>query len=153
VSTQPGLLTRIGGPLRTPEEVRDAVYLMTGDTVAKQSRFWLLLVLAAVIASAGVLADSTATVIGAMIIAPLATPIQGVAVGLAGGELRELLWSAQLLLLAAVVVIALGAACALALPELVPLDRNGQITGRVSPTLVYLLAASETTKAFYFEGA
>jgi len=139
-----GVLRRIGGPLRAPDEVRDAVYLMTGDTAAKQSRFWLLLALAAVIASAGVLADSTATVIGAMIIAPLATPIQGVAVGLAGGELRELLWSARLVLLAGLVVVAIGALSALVLPELVPADHNDQITGRVSPTLVDLVAAAAT---------
>ena len=81
----------LSGELRTADEVRDAVYLFTGDAPAKLSRFWLLLVLSAVIASAGVIGDSTATVIGAMIIAPLATPIQGIAWGLAAGELRELL--------------------------------------------------------------
>jgi uncharacterized hydrophobic protein (TIGR00271 family) len=130
--------------MRTPDEVRDAVYLMTGDAAAKQSRFWLLLVLAAVIASCGVLTNSTATVIGAMIIAPLATPIQGVAAGLAGGELRELLWSARLVLLAGLAVVAIGALCAVVLPELVPLDRNSQITSRVSPTLIDLVAAAAT---------
>ena len=31
------------------------------------SRFWILLILSAIIATAGILADSTATVIGAMI--------------------------------------------------------------------------------------
>ena len=41
----------------------------------KLSRFWVLLVLAAMIASAGIVADSTATVIGALIVAPLMTPI------------------------------------------------------------------------------
>ena len=90
----------LSGELRTADEVRDAVYLFTGDAPAKLSRFWLLLVLSAVIASAGVIGDSTATVIGAMIIAPLATPIQGIAVGLAGGELRELLQSTRILLVA-----------------------------------------------------
>jgi hypothetical protein len=64
VSNRFGMLTRIAGSLRTPAEVRDAVYLDSGDTAAKQSRFWLLLVLSSVIASAGVIADSTATVIG-----------------------------------------------------------------------------------------
>jgi uncharacterized membrane protein len=38
-------------------------------------RFVVLLFLSAVIATYGVLSDSTATVIGAMIIAPLMTPI------------------------------------------------------------------------------
>ena len=40
-----------------------------------------MLTLSAVIACAGVLVDSTATVIGAMIIAPLSTPIMGMALG------------------------------------------------------------------------
>ncbi len=138
------LLTRISGPLHEPDEVRDAVYLMTGDAAAKQSRFWLLLGLSAVIASAGVLSDSTATVIGAMIIAPLGTPIQGVAVGLAGGELRELLWSARLVLLAAIVVVGIGALMGFVLPEIVSPANNSQITGRVSPTLIDLVAAAAT---------
>jgi hypothetical protein len=43
-------------------------------------------VLSTTIATAGVIGDSTATVIGAMIIAPLATPIQGVAAAIAYGE-------------------------------------------------------------------
>lgn len=38
-----------------------------------------MLALSAVIASAGVLTDSTATLIGAMIIDPLSTPIMGIA--------------------------------------------------------------------------
>ncbi len=41
--------------------------------------FWVMLVLAAIIASAGVVGDSTATVIGAMIVAPLMRPILGTA--------------------------------------------------------------------------
>ncbi len=141
---QSGFLTRIGGQLRSADEVRDAVYLTTGDTAAKQSRFWLLLIISAVIASAGVIGDSTATVIGAMIVAPLAIPIQGIAVALAGGELRALAASASILLLAVVVVIGIGALAGMILPELKPADTNGQITGRVSPTLIDLVAAAAT---------
>ena len=47
------------------------------DRVRRLSRFWILLLLSAVIATAGVVSDSTATVTGAMIIAPLMTPILG----------------------------------------------------------------------------
>ena len=45
-----------------------------------------MLLLAACIASAGIIADSTATVIGAMIIAPLSTPIMGTALALVKRE-------------------------------------------------------------------
>lgn len=127
---------------RTPDEIREVLYLFTGDKHAKQSRFWLLLVLSAVIATAGVLSDSTATVIGAMIVAPLAIPIQGVAAAIAFGEGRALLHSGLTLVSAIAFVIGLGALLAWVLPELVPLSSNSQITGRVSPTIIDLVAAA-----------
>jgi uncharacterized hydrophobic protein (TIGR00271 family) len=133
-----------GGELRTAEEVRDAVYLFSGDAPAKLSRFWLLLALSAVIASAGVRGNSTATVIGAMIIAPLGTPIQGIGVGLAGGELRALLQSTRILVIAGLAVVAIGAAAELVLPQIVAPASNGQITSRVAPTLIDLVAAAAT---------
>ena len=133
-----------GRDSRTPEEIREAVYLFVGDAAAKQSRFWLLLLLASGIATAGVISDSTATVIGAMIIAPLAIPIQGVALAIAFGELRALMRSATLLLAACAASVALAAGLALLLPELHPLSDNTQVTGRVAPTLVDLVVAALT---------
>lgn len=67
---------------RTPEELTADLDLRSGEGTAKVSAFWTMLVLSAVIAAAGVLADSTATVIGAMVIAPLSTPIMGIALSL-----------------------------------------------------------------------
>jgi uncharacterized hydrophobic protein (TIGR00271 family) len=141
---------RLTGESRTPEEIREAVYLFTGDVGAKQTRFWLLLVLATGIATAGIVADSTATVIGAMIVAPLAIPIQGVAVGIAYGELRPLLVSASIVAAAAAVVIGLAALLVVVLPQLHPPSDNSQITGRVSPTIVDLVAAATTGLAGAF---
>jgi uncharacterized hydrophobic protein (TIGR00271 family) len=141
---------RLTGELRTPDEVREAVYLVGADAAAKQSRFWLLLVLSAVIATAGVIGDSTATVIGAMIIAPLAVPIQGAAVAIAFGELRPLLLSTAIVVAAMALVVGLAAAIAVVLPELHPPESNSQITGRASPTLVDLVAAATTGVAGAF---
>jgi hypothetical protein len=63
------------------EQMRDQVFFEGPERKRRLSRFWLLLLLSAVIATAGVVSDSTATVIGAMIIAPLMTPILGVVLG------------------------------------------------------------------------
>jgi uncharacterized hydrophobic protein (TIGR00271 family) len=150
MSTSTNILRRVAGKSRPPDEIRDAVYLRVGDVAGKQSRFWLLLVLATGIATAGVLSDSTATVIGAMIIAPLATPIQGVALGIALGEIRPLLQSAATLVLAVAVVVGLAAALAWVLPDLKPLSDNSQVSGRVSPTLIDLVAAAFTGLAGSF---
>ena len=134
----------LAGDIRTPDEIRDAVYLVGPDAGAKQSRFWLLLVLSACIATAGVVADSTATVIGAMIVAPLAVPIQATAASIAFGELRPLLGSTGIVLSATAAVIAIGALLGFLLPELSTPETNSQITGRVSPTIVDLVAAATT---------
>ena len=56
----------------------------------KLSAFWVLLVLAAVIASAGIVSNSTATVIGAMIVAPLMTPIVGTVFSVMTGDRANL---------------------------------------------------------------
>ena len=141
------LRANLAGDLRTHDEIREAVYLFTGDADAKRGRFWLLLVLSATIATAGIVADSTATVIGAMIIAPLATPIQGVAVAIAEAELPPLLHSARILVLAIALVIGLAALFAWVLPMLSAPGDNGQITSRVAPTLVDLVAATATGAA------
>lgn len=144
------LRTKLRGEARSPDEIRDAVYLFTGDVGAKQSRFWLLLVLSTAVATAGIVSDSTATVIGAMIIAPLATPIQGVAVGVAYGELPPLLRSAAVVLGAMAVVVGFAGLLSVILPELQPLNQNGQITSRTSPTIVDLAAATATGLAGAF---
>jgi uncharacterized membrane protein len=57
--------------------MRDAVFFEGPDVRQRLSRFWILITLASIIAAAGVAADSTATVIGGRIVAPLMTPILG----------------------------------------------------------------------------
>ncbi len=126
---------------RTLDELTSDLDLTGGDRRAKQSAFWTMLTLSAVIASAGVLADSTATVIGAMIIAPLSTPIMGIALGLAR---RERLHSIRFVLAGAALVILIGLLFSAVLPGSYVLLNNSQIAGRTSPGLLDLVAAIAT---------
>lgn len=132
------------GPLKSPAEISEDLYLTEGDSDAKLSRFWLLLTLSGIIAAAGVLANSTATVIGAMIIAPLATPIQAIGYSVITGALEMLRKALQILIVGSIAVVLIGVALTILLPEIVPIDNNDQIMGRVSPTLVDLIAAIAT---------
>lgn len=125
---------------RTLDELSDDLDLRSGDTAAKQSAFWTMLVLSGVIATAGVLADSTATVIGAMIIAPLSTPIMGIALGIVK---RERIRAGRFVMFGAVVVVLIGVVAAFVVPD-IDLKTNSQITGRTSPTMVDLIAAIAT---------
>lgn len=126
---------------RTLEDLTSDLDLHAGDAEAKQSAFWIMLTLSAVIATAGVLADSTATVIGAMIIAPLSTPILGTALQLVK---RESLSAARYVILGALLVIGVGVLFAFLVPGTIDLASNTQITGRTSPGLLDLVAALAT---------
>ena len=125
---------------RTLEELSDDLDLRSGDTRAKQSAFWTMLVLSGIIATAGILADSTATVIGAMIIAPLSTPIMGIALGVVK---RERTGAGRFVILGAIVVVIIGVVAAFVVPD-VDVHTNSQITSRTSPTVVDLIAAIAT---------
>jgi len=129
---------------RTLDELTEDLDLSAGDVQSKRSAFWVMLVLSAVIASAGVLSDSTATVIGAMIIAPLSTPIMGIALGLAKGSRSAILGAARFVTLGALAVVAIGVLFSLVVPSTVNLLANSQISGRTSPGLLDLAAAIAT---------
>ncbi|MDD7939149.1 DUF389 domain-containing protein [Actinomycetospora lutea] len=108
------------------------------------SAFWVLLTLAAVIASAGVVADSTATVIGAMIVAPLMTPILGTALALVLADRRMVLLSVALVLGGAVVVVVIGFLSGLLSPVPEVAATNSQVASRVAPKVVDLVSALAT---------
>jgi uncharacterized hydrophobic protein (TIGR00271 family) len=114
------------------------------DAARKRSAFWVLLGLAAAIASAGIIADSTATVIGAMIVAPLMTPILGTALSIVLARRRSMLLSLRYVLGGALVVIAIGFLFGLLDPLGATAAGNSQISARTSPRVIDLVAALAT---------
>jgi uncharacterized hydrophobic protein (TIGR00271 family) len=121
----------------------DNLFITGRVTGRKASRFWVLLSLATIIATAGLVSDSTATVIGAMIVAPLMTPILGTALAVVLSDRPALIRSVSFVLGGAAVVIALAFAFGfLVTPE--ALINNSQIQSRISPRLIDLVAALAT---------
>jgi uncharacterized hydrophobic protein (TIGR00271 family) len=129
---------------RTLDELREDLDLTAGDAASKKSAFWTMLVVSAVIAAAGVLSDSTATVIGAMIIAPLSTPIMGVALGVVLRDARLAWSSVRYVALGSSLVVLIGVAFVFFTPGVANLFTNSQVTGRTSPGLLDLIAALAT---------
>jgi uncharacterized hydrophobic protein (TIGR00271 family) len=124
--------------------MRDAVFFEGDDAPRRFSRFWMLLVLSSIIAAAGVVADSDATVIGAMIVAPLMTPILGIVLATVLGDRANLLRSWGLVFAGAATAIALGYGVGLVVAAPVIASTNPQVAQRVSPDLIDLLAALAT---------
>lgn len=104
-------------------------------------RFFTLLILATIIATAGVLGDSTATVIGAMIVAPLMTPIMATAAALIMANMPRALNRLGLVLAGVLLVIFLSWLFGLFYAGIILFDQNAQITGRISPRFIDLIAA------------
>lgn len=126
----------------TPEErqrILRTVFLERSDGWV--ARFSTMTVLSVTIATLGLLGDSPAIVIGAMLIAPLMTPIQALSVAVAMG------WGRRMLIPLATVVLATGGGVGLAvllswiLPQPSEIVLPGEILSRTSPDLRDLLIA------------
>ena len=126
------------------KRMRDQLFFEGPERNRRLSRYWLLLPLSAVIASAGVVSDSTATVIGAMIVAPLMTPILGIVLAVVLADRANLRRCVGLVAAGAAAVVGIGWLLALFVPYPVVAATNSQVAARVTPRIVDLVAALAT---------
>jgi uncharacterized hydrophobic protein (TIGR00271 family) len=124
--------------------MRESLLFAGSDRGRKLSAFWVLLLLAAFIASAGIVADSTATVIGAMIVAPLMTPILGIVLSVTIGDARNLAISIVLVVVGALAVIVIGYLVGSVVAIPVDAATSSQVAGRIHPRVIDLVAAVAT---------
>ncbi len=104
-------------------------------------RFAVLMGLAVAISTFGVVSDSTAVVIGAMLIAPLMTPIMALAAALIMGWPKRALRSGLTVLGGVIGSILLAFLIATWVPQVPDTVLNSQVTSRVNPTMIDLLIA------------
>jgi uncharacterized hydrophobic protein (TIGR00271 family) len=91
-----------------------------------------------------VVSDSTATVIGAMIVAPLMTPILGMVLAVVLGDRVNLRRCLLLVVAGAAAVVVIGWLLGLFVPYPVVAATNSQVAARVTPRIVDLVAALAT---------
>lgn len=105
------------------------------ESSAPKPTYYVLIVLSTLIASYGLLSNSTATVIGAMIVAPLMGPILGLALGTVLADTRMFRRSLVAESTGAVLVILTGLLVALVVgPDHIDFG-SSEIAGRTRPTL------------------
>ncbi|MDN4472057.1 DUF389 domain-containing protein [Demequina zhanjiangensis] len=126
---------------RSRAEVSQTLYFEGRDRLSKLGAWWVMLVLSVAIASYAVMADSTAVVIGAMLVAPLMVPILGLAGALVNGWANRAGQSVLLVGLGTGVAILLSYGLAAWAPVAIAFDTNTQITSRVNPTALDMLIA------------
>lgn len=97
--------------------------------------FWAVLLLSGAIATLGLILNSTAVVIGAMLVAPLLGPLLGISLALAVGDGRLFVQTTATVLLGAVGIIAIAALLTAVLPFQTVTD---EIASRTRPTTLDL---------------
>lgn len=102
--------------------------------------YFLFLILAVMIASFGLINNSAAVIIGAMLISPLMTPIFGAALAIVTG--RSVLLRKSLFSVFFGVFLSIMAACFLGLMPFTPLSMTSEILGRTSPNLFDIVIAA-----------
>ncbi len=123
------------------DHIERTVFLFRGDRGPRLWRFAVFMSLATAIATFGIATESTAVVIGAMLIAPLMAPILGVSAGLINGRLRSASWSGLIALGGMVGTVALAWLLSGMIPDLQVVAANSQVTSRTAPNLLDLAIA------------
>lgn len=141
-----------GGPvdLAEVERVRETLVFEGPRLGPAVFKFLCLLVLASSIATYGLLGDSLAVVIGAMIVAPLMLPIMGLAFGISLGDRRAILSTLGVSVAGIVAAVAVGYLLTLPIAPLKQPQAIQQVMVRTAPHLLDLMAALVTGLAGAF---
>ena len=116
--------------------ILDQVYFEGAERTERLRRFAALIVLSTMIATFGLLSDSVAVVIGAMLVAPLMTPILGTAVSLVLTEAPRLVMSLLTVLAGAAGAILVGWFISFLSAGAISVDNlPGEVAGRTAPGL------------------
>ena len=117
-------------------------YEIVKDDIATGSepglRFYILVAVSTGIACFGLISNSTAVVIGAMLVAPLMTPIFGISFALVKGDAALLGRAVRAEVVGVVVAVAMGFALGLMLPGL---EATPEMLSRTRPNLYDLIVA------------
>jgi uncharacterized hydrophobic protein (TIGR00271 family) len=124
------------------EAFENKLFIHGEKSSRRLTNFAVLLLLATVIATFGVITGSTATVIGAMIVAPLMGPIMATAAAVVMGSGPRALRSLALVAAGVVAVILFSMLLTMAVPDVaISFEENGELASRITPGLVALLTA------------
>ena len=120
------------------EEDYRELFVALRDNASASSAYQVLMVLSVLLALTGLYANSAPVIIGAMVLAPLMSPVVSLAMGLARTESSLIQNSLRTLAIG----VAWGLACGIVLAWIMPLEiPTAEMKARMSPTLLDLLVA------------
>jgi hypothetical protein len=130
-SSQPALFTRLGFDPAYLSAFEDKLFIEGPQKARRLTNLFALLLFATVIATYGVLSNATATVIGAMIVAPLMGPIMATTSAVVMGSLPRTLRACALTGAGIVSVIIFSYLLSWVVPDVtISFTSNGEIASR-----------------------
>jgi uncharacterized hydrophobic protein (TIGR00271 family) len=124
--------------LKTKEQEDLNVYQALSHAAQPNLEYYILIILSSVIASAGLIQGSTAAVIGAMIVAPLMTPILSFAIAILWGDLSLIRTSVSSIVRGTLIAVVISAVIA----RLIPFTAySTEIMARTKPSLYDIIVA------------
>jgi len=117
---------------------RIGIYRSVRRSARTTTDFYVMMVLAAALASLGLLANSPAVIIGAMLVAPLMSSLVGVGLAIVQGDSTLLRLSMRTLVIGVLLVVAVSALVGALVPSS---TITGEMQSRSSPTLLDLAVA------------
>lgn len=121
-----------------PQSERAAIYQQVRQSAYPGIDFFIMIGLSAVIAVLGLLQNSPAVIIGAMLVAPLMSPIVAIGISIVHGDPRLLREAATTTLLGILLAVGVGTVSTLLMPTLII---TNEILARTSPNLLDLTVA------------
>ncbi|PID70014.1 TIGR00341 family protein [bacterium DOLZORAL124_38_8] len=122
---------------QTPEQ-KQAIAIRVKEDLNTGKLYWLEIILSSIIATFGLLQNSVAVIIGAMLIAPLLLPIQGIAYGIAEGDSKLIIKGIKLLVGSIIISILISYLVVFCLPIQ---TETSEILSRTSPNIFDLFIA------------
>jgi len=140
--TLPTPTTKLGFDPAYLQAFEDKLFIEGPQTARRLTNFFALLLFATLIATYGVLSGSTATVIGAMIVAPLMGPIMATTAAVVMGSMSRALQALALVVAGILTVILFSYILSWVVPDVtISFTSNAEITSRINPGLYALLTA------------
>ena len=114
------------------------IYRMLKDSAAPTIEYYILTLLSSIIATLGLIMGSSAVIIGAMIVAPLMTPILALSLGVVWGDLRFMGTSIKSVFFGTLLAILIASMITFVVPEL---EYSQEILSRTRPSLYDIIIA------------
>lgn len=124
--------------LREKEKQDQNIYQNLFDGARPTIEYYILTVLSCIIATTGLLQGSVATIIGAMIVAPLMTPILAFSLGVIWGDMEIIRTSVFSLLKGAAIALVISTSIAFIIPME---EYSPEILSRTTPTMFDIIVA------------